>query len=694
MTYVNGKLGYEHVFADMLDLDEVQYELRIRGISGISSISESRNALRNIFRESDPVASILEENVCQLNLDTEHQICSDKLDILLHDMADSAGDEHSRKRIRSRLAWLWLRVERNSNRNVEGSVRFGRFRESIERLLHQTMTTADSNESLCQETRHTSFRSSKRLPTGVEIGGIVSRHVEQERTRDFQVDGVSGMIQLSDPRASETGAVSEGSQDQGVVAGTATKESQECHQSQGVHKLPKVTPELRGKCELIRHGIPRETLTFGTVDRQSPQLLSKEMYRGTNTNKELLNGRGRGGPAPSMSLKRIELQVTERADMAPGLQPNDLRVAEMVQGRYKYHDMNGRAVRAPVEAQPEFDHYQSPFYAYERADSAPVQLSPHGFQEEMPQIPVSESTVYGRAETAPVMSRGHETRAFVGPSPWYGNERYPEIEPHVPPPIDSHHPYGRGLNDLSRKRTPVSKWGIEKFDGDGENLPRFLSTVKELAMTEGYTKAEVFRDKIYLFTGDAADFIRESSYSNSWDELVVELTEYCFGTNSDNDLMRRIERKKQGLENCAIYCTRMELAFKTLRILPSEQVRANIILRGMKQTIKKALAGMQLYSVRELRAAAQRVEQVLLPSEDEDDYGAKMYGQSINPAGNIERERRSGPLQDVENHEPEEGCFRCGNPNHFKHNCKYPPGSHWCYKCGKRRLASRRCQNC
>lgn len=243
----------------------------------------------------------------------------------------------------------------------------------------------------------------------------------------------------------------------------------------------------------------------------------------------------------------------------------------------------------------------------------------------------------------------------------------------------------------SRKPIPVAKWNIQKFNGDEEELPRFLSTITQYAIAENMPKGEVFRDRIHLFSGDAADFIRESCYAETWDELVVELTEFCLGTISDRELIQKIEQKKQQMENCLIFCTRMELAFKSLRSPLREQEEVDIMIKAMRPEIKRALAGAGITTVRELRTKAQKAERLLTNNEESrenDEKNSKKYGdEKYRREQNMREPRMVGRGLD-------RGCFRCGDPNHRKIECKAPGSATFCYKCKRLGYPFPMCKNC
>lgn len=62
----------------------------------------------------------------------------------------------------------------------------------------------------------------------------------------------------------------------------------------------------------------------------------------------------------------------------------------------------------------------------------------------------------------------------------------------------------------SHRSTSISKWKFEIFDGRVENWPRFRILVGKYAEAEGVSSAELFRNRIHLFSGDAVDFVAVS----------------------------------------------------------------------------------------------------------------------------------------------------------------------------------------
>lgn len=253
------------------------------------------------------------------------------------------------------------------------------------------------------------------------------------------------------------------------------------------------------------------------------------------------------------------------------------------------------------------------------------------------------------------------------------------------------------------QRTPVSKWKISKFTGKEEKLPRFLSNVTQFALAEGISKEEVFRNRIHLVAGDAADFVAISSHIGTWDELVQELTRYCLGSTSDTDLLLKIERKKQASESCTIYCTRMELMFRSLQRPLSDQEKVEIIILGLRPEIRQSLAGIVLIrTVHELQLAAQRVEKLLLhPNREYNrslsavDQGWDRSPQSRQherPTNTYRNSNRGGSR--TREPQKEEKCFRCGMAGHMSLQCAKEPKGSYCFGCGAPGIIKPNCPQC
>lgn len=232
------------------------------------------------------------------------------------------------------------------------------------------------------------------------------------------------------------------------------------------------------------------------------------------------------------------------------------------------------------------------------------------------------------------------------------------------------------------KGMPVSKWKIDKFDGKEEGLARFLTRVNQFAMAEGATKADLFRNKIHLFSGHAADFVALSTHISDWDELVEEIIKFSMGSTSDCDVLRKIQERKQGKrESCAVYVTEMEMMFRSLRQPLPEGDRCDVIIRGFRPAIRSALAGnTQLQTLHELRLAAQRVEGFTPISWEANEIKETSAVEQKNRRRTVSP--RPGTFQKHSSTTRKDFCFNCGDKTHHQNRCDKPKQI-LCYACGK-----------
>lgn len=324
---------------------------------------------------------------------------------------------------------------------------------------------------------------------------------------------------------------------------------------------------------------------------------------------------------------------------------------------------------------------------------------PHGTSAFAQVDPNANTSRYRGGETSSLSPYGVEDRRPVRSSSWLPDEN-------------------------PRLGIPIAKWRLKRFDGQEEEWMRFLVTIKQYAIAEGATEADLFRNRIYLFTGNAADFLALNPGLRDWVQLVQEMTRWVRGSNSDYDRLRQLEKKRQGpKESSSLYLLRMEMLFRNLNHpIPFEDQR-DIVLRGFRPEIRATLSGyVHLRSIDELRMAAQQVERV--------SQGMRPYA-SLNEISSLEencdaleqkqpskgRYRRGTPRNAKISETPDKPkglkaieaaptdvtqagrlaaafCFRCGEIGHYRIHCRAEKSRKFCYGCGRDDTLSKDCPDC
>ena len=207
------------------------------------------------------------------------------------------------------------------------------------------------------------------------------------------------------------------------------------------------------------------------------------------------------------------------------------------------------------------------------------------------------------------LAEGHYHQRYVRPiSPpsWQRKQREGDYEARYP---TEYRP--RYWWDPPRGGLPIHKWRDVQYDGSAESLSRFLLRIKQYAEAEGATEAELFRNRVHLFTGKAADWLATRPDLSSWKELTKELVEYIRDTTSDLGRLNRIREIRQGTEPTNTYITRCELAIQELSMVLTDTERIDLVIAGMRLELRKALAAnIGIRTISQLREAARRVERL------------------------------------------------------------------------------------
>lgn len=649
---------FEQLVPEHLEPDELLHELERRGVTGVEGVAEQRRALRGLLR-SEQEEHVL-ENPTSSDVD-EFQRCADKVSKLMKVMRVSGSDPYAIRVMYSR----WAAVERRL-RNL-----------------------GEKNPGLIGDC-HAVYRTIADVYNGYY-------RTDDDQGGDAELSEQLNSLNISQPRESCVA----NRMDMAYRTPTSvfsSRDSSPAHDNRA-NELQEVFHDRPRGAESER----RESVTIETL-RSCPELsrdveMSDRLCRSaTHTGR---NHDGALDHGPFMSSDD-ETNGQRRQLSVPSLPVDTRSVREelnrrlSVRGQPRVVAFDEGRVTSESQSQPPRNE-RVPERASERFSSAPTGIM-RPTRVNQPVVIDDEDDIEDDQEyqemCASLMNTVQATLRdfFRSRSP---RPRTPARALHTPSSERSRSQPGRHdvppetpRQSASQTRTsgvPISKWKIDKFDGKEGELARFLTRVNQYALAEGASKSDLFRNRIHLFTGHAADFVALSTHIHSWDALVEEITKFSMGSTSDCDLLRKIQERKQGVkESCAVYVTQMEMLFRNLRQPLSEEDRCDIIIRGLRPAIRCTLAGnSQLRTLHDLRLAAQRVEKLTVTQREVLEVGETA---SLNIEGRRRmvspRQNGNGSRENKPRANMKDFCFNCGEKTHHRKECTKEKQI-LCYECGK-----------
>lgn len=702
------KFNPQLVLAEHLEPDEVSEELRRRGVTGVKGVPEQRKALKTIIRDEEGTTHVVNEDQ---DPQEEFQQCEEKVRHLTHYMKLYGIDPYVVKVCYSRWAVLEDRIWRLSEK--EGSTRVcrvllnhisdiydGYYRTENDEDDVSEILSGPLNELSLKETRPSrpltkpdmQYRSPRPImssressPGRNETWNNQISEVGQRDPPNWKTPVTTGAI----PKVAQNKAKKTDEDERRMKDGeTKTARAYDDGRNAGIFDLGSPSPTRR-------RWMTSENLT-------------KTMAR--NNDDEWNTGildQGPLFPNPDAAIANEDGLSVRNRTIDPFHDIWQMRNPERQQTRpqlnKKQTDMSSKPVgkglsvpNHPLDPRTETNSQEKP----QNVPNCPTMVltdatypammeDQNNFQrqyEEMCEglLQVVQSTVkeFLRSRSPTLIRRTHlQPSGTVSrfPPPLLDEKNHQTVSSQTSPAME-------GRRSEVPRGVPIAKWPIDKFSGKEEDLARFLARIKSLAIAENASKEDLFRNRVHLFTGIAGDFVTLNNHINDWDSLVEEVRRFTMGSTSDCDLLRKIQERKQGKrENCAVYVTHMEMLFKNLRRALAESDRCDIIIRGMRPTIRATLAGNPtLTSLHDLRLAAQRVEKLTLTSPE--------FGEEEISAVNRERRGQAQLTPTGLNQAMKDFCFNCGDKTHRRPECTN--GKQLiCYECGKKGVHVSRCCN-
>lgn len=272
------------------------------------------------------------------------------------------------------------------------------------------------------------------------------------------------------------------------------------------------------------------------------------------------------------------------------------------------------------------------------------------------------------------------------------------------------------------KTVPVNQWRVSySGDGRGMHLFDFLSQLKLHQRSEMVSDDELLRAMTHLLQGRAAQWY-ESVYDSilTWDQLVEALKSEFLPRNYSFTLLNDIvNRRQKPNEHVGEYFTNMKSLFKWLGVTLTEEHKVHIVQKNLLPKFS-SVALLGLRNLQELSDACRRIDEASagvgqasyrLPFEVQQ-YGRQPpYRQNNVYAVEVEREedgqdmtvqdepevcaiRRGANDGRTQTGRPAARCFNCNNEGHVFRFCREARQGVFCYMCGTRNVTSRNCDRC
>lgn len=608
---------YKLIRVEHLEDDEVDYELRIRHMCGVHSVSERRKRLRIVLRESDPEISVLLRTLNSEQLIEELRLCTQKTESILTEL-ESEVDQERLSVCRSRLVHLRKRIYRSI---IQG----GEQQEYFNKLY-----TAANNSFVFVCSKINCVEQGNSVPS-------TSTHI----TPGYDDDPLNVALAQSVNNTQSISYVDRESQANATGLSDTLTDDQVSHST------------CMFNSATDRQSVNDSSQALGsdnTITTKSTETIATH----TNTQNHRRSQVQFNLPHDNTTATNSQVQFNL---------PHSNTTATNSQVQFNLPHGNTTATNSqfnvnPIDVNSVFERAASLYNTYGSA---------HG------------NTVHNRASNNNLSQCGSAMSSMANE---YGND-LARIQ-------NSFGARSRGL--------PVHAWSGVKFNGDPKLFSRFLVRVKQFAEAESTSEDELFRCRVHLFEGDAADWLSTRPDIRTWNDLVTQLSSYIGNGATDFDKLNDLRKWRQGTEPTNAFITKMELFFNEFRSPLDETVKVDLVLRGLRPSIRDLLAAnSQIVSVESLRVAACRLEKVMQA------FSPPTSGQRVQQAPNIlpsKFKQAPGPLNNHNNaasnfqfRDPalaKQTCFGCGATDHWKNECpKFA-----CWGCGRFNTRKSNCPNC
>lgn len=716
-----------------LELDEVQYELKIRGVSGISGQRRCSTALRAMLRQeaANPRQAEI-PNTVDVNIEEELATCEYKIGYLVEacNSTNTLRSENQILIIGSRIVHLSKRIRRLNGDDARSV-------ERIETLMSQINSVI---ETITQATRTVRIPTNESGATAMPFNTMNQNPITPEITlpisRISRSEGAKKSLfgLTSFPNSSISNHHNRNTRSNNNLV--------EHDRFQDIDSRSNDDPYYLGYRQPLtipNSGELRNPNNNTLNQRTSSNLnLNAAPFRPSLPNVEHPNGIGNQGPFPQSQRNVTE---SRRSEVNPFAQTNRNFLNDDNQTKRNNAESRHPIPKVPVSFVNNNQNQQNNFPSDQpwRYPNTVTQYEQNQWSHNS-RVPNRYEGPTNENHRSGYMYQNYQNTSRTPTYP-YGIFPNPQNVQYMPDNtrrfndenllFDRPDPFVRNNVQLDQprpmmnnRRCPVSKWGIW-FSGDERetSLNDFLSQVELFARAERVTEAELLAAAIYLFKGSAKTWYRAfHSYFPDWNSLVAALREQFLPHDYDYWLYKEIEQRRQDeSEDFGIFLAAMEMLFRNLSVPLPEAAKLDIVIRNMLPIYTDRIDIDDIFSLRELKLKCKNIERnrfrlnrrtvPTIPRRDllepafaqptpyrnnVSEFQIQTSSESFNQSTTHTSIENDNDVQGTKAHGSEQNrllCFNCNVFGHHFNNCSLPRGK-FCYTCGFKNVTILNCPKC
>lgn len=260
-----------------------------------------------------------------------------------------------------------------------------------------------------------------------------------------------------------------------------------------------------------------------------------------------------------------------------------------------------------------------------------------------------------------------------------------------PPTRRERYTANRHFNSQDSSVEQIRKWNVT-YDGS-RNLLEFLEQVEELSATYGIPDDELVPCVPMLLRDKAIHWYRNNQRTwRTWNEFKDDIRHFFLPVDIERQLEEDIRNRTQGPnESARDFVTSLQTLVRRYGKM-SYHSELDRIYNNLRPEYRKYIRRREISSVNELIRLVNEFEMMLVQEK-----AYKPPPSSLVETDNRKhKEPRNQSLAAIENkinnpYSRSECCWRCGQRDHMRNNCKNPPKL-FCSWCGLRDIMTFNCK--